>query len=89
MTLPSTALDDVPVWHKLILDFVNHPMNYGSDVHAVGSLARAAGIDPQLPRSRFRCRRGFRRSDLYVDHLHHVPAIAPREPVDWQGCGRG
>ena len=57
-------------------------------------ILRHAALPLPLPKhrlssSRFRCRRGFRRSDLYVGHLHHVPAIASREPVDWQGFGRG
>jgi hypothetical protein len=46
MTPCSDPLDDEVVWHKLIADYVNHPMNYGTDIHAVGTIALAAGIDP-------------------------------------------
>lgn len=48
MTSASTdPLEDPAVWHDLIMGFVNHPMNYGADIHAVGTIALAAGIDPQ------------------------------------------
>jgi hypothetical protein len=45
---PRSDLDDEAVWHKLIADYVNHPMNYGADIHAVGTIALAAGISPSL-----------------------------------------
>ncbi len=46
MTPCSDLLDDEVVWHKLIADYVSHPMSYGADIRAVGTKALAAGIDP-------------------------------------------
>jgi hypothetical protein len=44
---PPDLLDDESVWHALIINFLQAPMNYGSDVCAVRPLALAAGIDVQ------------------------------------------
>jgi hypothetical protein len=44
--LADDPLDDPAVWRKLIEDFANTPMNHGTDVRAVESLALAAGISP-------------------------------------------
>jgi hypothetical protein len=49
---PTDPLDDEAVWHSLIMDYVRLPMNYGSNVRAVGSLALAAGIDPRWAAAR-------------------------------------
>ena len=49
---PCSDLDDEAVWHKLIADYVNHPMNYGADIRAVGTIAIAAGISPSLATAR-------------------------------------
>ena len=48
MTPRSTSdpLDDETVWHDLIMDYVQLPMNYGANIGGVRPLARAAGIDP-------------------------------------------
>jgi hypothetical protein len=47
MTPCSDPLDNEEIWHSLILDFIELPMNYGNDIGGVRPLARAAGIDPQ------------------------------------------
>ncbi len=39
-------LDDPLIWRDLIKDYASSPMNYGTDIRAVGPLARAAGIEP-------------------------------------------
>ena len=52
MTPCSDPLDDEEVWHDLVMDFTELPMNYGADIGGIGPLARAAGIDPHRATAR-------------------------------------
>jgi hypothetical protein len=38
----------------LVKDFTNAPMNYGTDIRAVGSMALAAGVSPSRAIARVR-----------------------------------
>ena len=51
---PFDLLDDEAFFRDLITRYYNVPMNYGTDIRAVGSMALAAGVSPSRAIARVR-----------------------------------